>query len=103
MLQCLANTFDFTKRLEGNKFQYNELLRGHYIGHGISKEEWNLLAEIEFRAIKNLKMKPKEYCNLICYIASQELEFTYKTLNALNGGIDGANIPRKYDKKRPDM
>ena len=48
-------------------------------------------------------MKPKEYCNLICYIASQELEFTYKTLNALNDGIDGANIPRKYDKKRPDM
>ena len=103
MLQCLANTFDFTKRLEGNKFQYNELLRGRYIGHGISKEEWNLLAEIEFRAIKNLEMKSEDYCNLICFIASQEPKLTYGILNTLNDGIDGANIPRKYDKKRPDM
>ena len=103
MLQCLANMFDFTKRLEGNKFQYNELLRGHYIGHGISKEEWNLLAEIEFRAIKNLEMKSEDYCNLICFIASQEPKLTYGILNTLNDGIDGANIPRKYDKKRPDM
>lgn len=102
-LQCLANTFDFTKKPGRNKFQYNELLRGHYIGHGISKDEWNLVAETEFQAIKNLKMKSKEYCNLICYIASQEPECTYKILNALNDGIDGEKIPRKYDKKRPDM
>lgn len=103
VLQCLANTFDFTKKPGRNKFQYNELLRGHYIGHGISKDEWNLVAETEFQAIKSLEMKSEEYCNLICYIASQEPEFAYTILNALNDGIDGANIPRKYDKKRPDM
>ena len=73
MLQCLANTFDFTKRLEGNKFQYNELLRGHYIGHGISKEEWNLLAEIEFRAIKNLEMKSEDYCNFCGLFSGRQI------------------------------
>ena len=102
VLQCLANTFDFTKKLAGKMFQHDELLRGHYIGHEITREEWNLLAEKENQAIKNLEMKSEDYCNLICFIASQEPNLTYGILNTLNG-IDGENIPRKYDKKRPDM
>ena len=101
VLQRLANTFDFTKKLASKKTKYNKLLRGHYIGHGISKEEWILLAEKEDQAIKNLEMKSEDYCNLICFIASQEPKLTYGILNTLNG-IDGENIPRKYDKKRPD-
>ena len=103
VLQCLANTFDFKKKFARKKSKYNKLLRGHYIGHGISKEEWNRLTQKEDQAIKNLEMKSEEYCNLICFITSQAPKLTYGILNTLNDGIDGANIPRKYDKKRPDM
>ena len=103
VLQCLANTFDFKKKFTRKKTKYNKLLRGHYIGHGISKEEWNRLTQKEDQAIKNLEMKSEEYCNLICFITSQAPKLTYGILNTLNDGIDGANIPRKYDKKRPDM